>query len=564
MTAVFDPAAIAAQLTGHIDQRPRCERHPEQVKPCQHMLCRPLAEVDSEADRADDAADDTHDEVETELARRITELSIPEHLWELPHLKWIKQEADAINVKPEGLLLKVGNRAACIAGPRVVGHIDARGNFPLTGITATVGRSSAGSGTSDSAVNRLLPVPAELKQQAPTAVDFASQADTIDFGYLSLNPSSGSALLDRMQRRLPVLKKDNDDAEVETVTVVVPRVELNYGEGSTLLNTLEKSKGSGNSGAGLENIILDAYFGAELKYDTTGEKSRTAIPAGSYAMAVNAYFQVEFIGQALSHTHGLVQRMPIVPIVKPAGDAEVAKAGLRVANGEGFTVEEIEERLAGVPERPESPGEMPNVVDFLMQRDGAPATPYKRMTMCRLMALNLRLMEAERSGVADLDPLKGHAGQVQYRIAAWMALLRCSYHINEDDWEVAQAFARVSAQAIELCREWAAAEDRKADSEDNTKTARRARVSEEARTLARGEAPRIVKMIGRRMRERLKKKGDLSASDLTVSVSPADGRAWAEIGGEGGRNGLRNAALEWGLQQGYFVRVGRRYSVIAD
>ncbi|MFJ7242356.1 hypothetical protein ACIQWB_35255 [Streptomyces olivaceus] len=563
MTAVFDPAVIAAQLTENLDKRARCGRHPEQILPCQHMTCRSAAEPDPDPERVDDATDDVHDEVETELARRITELSIPEHLWEQPHLKWVKQEADAINVKPEGLLLKVGNRAACIAGPRVVGHIDARGNFPLTGITATVGRSSAGSGTSDSAVNRLLPVPAELKQP-PTAVDYASQVGMVDLGYLSLNPSSGSALLDRMQKRLPVLQKDSENAETDTVTAFVPRVELNYGEGSTLLNTLEKSKGSGNSGAGLENIVLDAYFGAELKYDTTGEKSRTAIPAGSYAMAVNSYFQVEFIGQALSHTHGLVQRMPIVPIVKPAGDAEVAKAGLRVANGEGFTAEEAEAQLAGVPDRPDSPGEMPGVIDFLTQRNGAPDTPYKRMTMCRLMALNLRLIEAERSGVADLDPLKGHAGQVQYRIAAWMALLRCSYHINEDDWEVAQAFARVSSQAVELCRDWAAAENRKADSEDNTKTARRARVSEEARTLARGETPRIVKMIGRRMREKLKAKGDLSASDLSDRISAADGKAWGEIGGEGGRSGLRNAALEWGLQQGYFARAGRRYSVRLD
>ncbi|MFC8724312.1 hypothetical protein [Streptomyces bacillaris] len=563
MTAVFDPATLAAQLTGHLGQQARCQRHPEQVQPCQHIVCRPHVEPEPDLDQVDGGTGDAHEEAETELARRITELSIPEHLWELPHLKLIKQEADAINVKPEGLLLKVGNRAACIAGPRLVGYIDARGNFPLTGIAATVGRSSAGSGTSDSAVNRLLPIPSELKEP-PTAVDFANQAGKVDLGYLSLNPSSGSALLDRMQKRLPVLRKDDDDAEAETVTVFVPRVEMNYGEGSTLLNTIDKSKGSGNSGAGLENIILDGFFGAELKYDTTGEKSRAAIPAGSYVMAVNAYFQVEFIGQALGHTHGLVQRMPIVPIVKPAGDAEVAKAGLRVANGEGFTVEEAERHLTGIPKRPDSPGEMPGVIDFLMQRNGAPDTPYKRMTMCRLMAVNLRLMEAERSGVADLDPLKGHAGQVQYRIASWMALLRCSYHINEEDWEVAQAFAKVSAQAIELCREWAAAEDRKADSEDNTKTARRARVSEEARALARGETPRIVKMIAARMRDKLKSKGDLPASDLTVSASGTDAKAWAEIGGEGGRSGLRNAALDWGLQQGYFVRVGRRYSVNAN
>jgi hypothetical protein len=559
---MFNPAAVAAQLTEHlVDERPRCGLH-DQVLPCQHMACRPAAELEPEHERVDDAADDARDEAETELARRITELSIPEHLWELPHLKWIKQEADAINVKPEGLLLKVGNRAACIAGPRVVGYIDARGNFPLTGIVATVGRSSAGSGTSDSAVNRLLPVPAELKQP-PTAVDFANQAGKVDLGYLSLNPSSGSALLDRMQKRLPVLQKDSDDAEAEPVTVFVPRVEMNYGEGSTLLNTIEKSKGSGNSGAGLENIILDGFFGGELKYDTTGEKSRAPIPAGSYVMAVNAYFQVEFIGQALGHTHGLVQRMPIVPIVKPAGDAEVAKAGLRVANGEGFTVEEAERHLAGIPERPESPGEMPDVVDFLMQRNGAPDTPYKRMTMCRVMALNLRLLEAERAGVADLDSLKGHAGQVQYRIAAQMALLRCSYHINEDDWAVAQAFARVSAQAVELCREWAAAEDRKADSEDNAKTARRARVSEEARALARGETPRIVMMVAARMRERLKD-GDLPVSKLGRSVSPADGKRWEEIGGEGGRNGLRNAAIAYGLRGGYFKRVDNRFSVLPD
>ncbi|MGW6288822.1 hypothetical protein [Streptomyces sp. NPDC055107] len=560
MTAVFDPATIAAQLTGHLGQRARCERHPEQVQPCQHATCRPPDEPEPELDQVDGGTGDAHEETETELARRITELSIPEHLWELPHLKLIKQEADAINVKPEGLLLKVGNRAACIAGPRLVGYIDARGNFPLTGIAATVGRSSAGSGTSDSAVNRLLPIPSELKEP-PTAVDFANQAGKVDLGYLSLNPSSGSALLDRMQKRLPVLRKDDsDDAETETVTVFVPRVEMNYGEGSTLLNTIDKSKGSGNSGAGLENIILDGFFGAELKYDTTGEKSRAAIPAGSYVMAVNAYFQVEFIGQALGHTHGLVQRMPIVPIVKPAGDAELAKAGLRVANGEGFTAEEAERRLTGIPKRPDSPGEIPDVIEFLMERNGAPDTPYKRMTMCHLMAMNLRLMEAERSGVADLDPLKGHAGQVQYRIASWMALLRRSYHINEEDWEVAQAFAKVSAQAIELCREWAAAEDRKADSEDNTKTARRARVSEEARALARGETPRIVKMIAVRVRDNLQK-GDLSASELRSSVSPTDGKAWTEIGGERGRTGLRDAALEYGLRQGHFARVGRRYTV---
>lgn len=559
MTAVFDPATTAAQLTEHLGGHPRCPHH-DQVLPCGHMLCQPSADepepehgLTDEIDEADEQGKD--DKPESELARKLATLKTPDDIWKYPHMRYIEAVAKSVGVKREGVFVRLGNRAAVLAGPNVCGSINERGTFPLTTINVMVGRSGAGSNVTARAVDRALPVPGKLLNPAPT-VEIADQVDQLDWGYKTLKPATGSALLANMQRLVPVTQEE----DAAPVIAYLPRVELNYTEGETLLGTMNKSKSSGSQGAAIAPYILDGYFGDPLQYDITKSEERAPIPARVYTMATNAYFQVEFIGTVMGQTTGFVQRANFVPLMKERGDEERIAAARALINGGTISPEERERLLASLGEQPKHPGPLEGAEEFLTQVSGARSTPRKMMGMCRTMAEEIALIQAGiDEGLAQDDPESSHKAVAMYRIASQSALLRYSHHINEDDWAIAKEFSRLDQQTREVCREWGELIRQKDDAEDNAKTARRTRTAEDQRAFQRGEHTSVAKKVGRVLREYVREE-PRTGRQMADRIAKEDVAYWALISGGGTKATLRDAAVRCGG----ITKAGTRYVLASE
>ncbi|MFE7229876.1 hypothetical protein ACFVAF_04210 [Streptomyces sp. NPDC057596] len=554
MTAVFDPAMVAAQLTGHLDERPRCKRHPEQVLPCQHMTCRlpgepqPARDMGDEVDETDEPGKD--DKPESELARKLATLKTPDAIWKHSHMRYVEKVAKSVGVKREGVFVRIGNRAAVLAGPNVCGSINERGTFPLTTINVMVGRSGAGSNVTARAVDRALPVPAKLLTPPPT-IETADQVNDVDWGYKALKPATGSALLANMQRLVQVTLEEDADP----VIAYLPRVELSYTEGETLLGTMNKSKSSGSQGAAIAPYILDGYFGDPLQYDITKSDERAPIPARVYTMATNAYFQIEFIGTVMDQTTGFVQRANFVPLMKERGDEERIAAARELINGGAVSPKERERLLASLGEQPKHPGPLKGAEEFLTQIPGARSTPKKVMRMCATMTEEIALIQAGiDEGLAQDDPESSHKAVAMYRIAAQSALMRYSHDINEDDWAIAKAFSALDQQTREVCREWGALIRQKDDAEDNAKTARRTRTAEDQRAFQRGEHTSVAKKVGRVLREYVREE-PRTGKQMADRIAKEDVGYWALISGGGTKTTLRDAAVRCAG----IAKVGTRY-----
>lgn len=553
MTAVFDPAMAAAQLTGHLDEQPRCKLH-QQVLPCQHMACRPADEPQpergstDEADEIDEPGKD--DKPESELGRKLATLKTPDDIWKHPHMRYVELVAKSVGVKREGVFVRIGNRAAVLAGPNVCGSINERGTFPLTTINVMVGRSGAGSNVTARAVDRALPVPNKLLTPEPT-VDIASQVNDRDWGYKALKPATGSALLANMQRLVQVTL----DEDAAPVIAYLPRVELSYTEGETLLGTMSKSKSSGSQGAAIAPYILDGYFGDPLQYDITKSEERAPIPARSYTMATNAYFQVEFIGTVMEQTTGFVQRANFVPLMKERGDEERIAAARELIHGGAVSPGERERLLASLGKQPKHPGPLQGAEEFLLQISGARSTPTKIMRMCTAMTEEIALIQAGiDEGLAQDDPESSHKAVAMYRIAAQSALMRYSHDINEDDWTIAKAFSALDQQTREVCREWGELARQKDDAEDNAKTARRTRTAEDQRAFQRGEHTSVAKKVGRVFREYVREE-PRTGKQMADRIAKEDVTYWALISSGGTKTTLRDAAVRCaGIS-----KVGTRY-----
>jgi hypothetical protein len=554
VTAVFDPATTAAQLTEHlVDDRPRCELH-HQPLPCQHMACRTPDELElehgltDETDEADEQGKD--DRPESELARKLATLKTPDDIWKHPHMGYIEKVAKSVGVKREGVFVRLGNRAAVLAGPNVCGSINERGTFPLTTINVMVGRSGAGSNVTARAVDRALPVPRMLLAP-PSTVETAEQVDQLDWGYKTLKPATGSALLANMQRLVPVTQEE----DAAPVIAYLPRVELNYTEGETLLGTMNKSKSSGSQGAAIAPYILDGYFGDPLQYDITKSEERAPIPARVYTMATNAYFQVEFIGTVMGQTTGFVQRANFVPLMKERGDEERIAAARALINGGTVSPEDRERLLASLGDQPKHPGPLKDAAEFLTQVSGARSASKKMMRMCRTMAEEIALIQAGiDEGLAQDDPESSHKAVAMYRIAAQSALLRFSHDINEDDWAIAKEFSALDQQTRDVCREWGELIRQKDDAEDNAKTARRTRTAEDQRAFQRGEHTSVAKKVGRVLREYVREE-PRTGRQMADRIAKEDVAYWALISGGGTKATLRDAAVRWAR----IVKAGTRY-----
>ncbi len=556
MTTVFDPATTAAQLTEHLDERQRCEAH-DQVLPCQHMACRPSDEPEpdlvDETDETDEQGKD--DKPESELARKLATLKTPDDIWKHPHMRYIEKVAKSVGVKREGVFVRLGNRAAVLAGPNVCGSINERGTFPLTTINVMVGRSGAGSNVTARAVDRALPVPKKLLSP-PSTVEAADQVNELDWGYKTLKPATGSALLANMQRLVPVTQEE----DAAPVIAYLPRVELNYTEGETLLGTMSKSKSSGSQGAAIAPYILDGYFGDPLQYDITKSEERAPIPARAYTMATNAYFQVEFIGTVMGQTTGFVQRANFVPLMKERGDEERIAAARALINGGTVSPDERKRLLASLGEQPKHPGPFKGAAEFLTQVSGARSTANKMMRMCRTMAEEIALIQAGiDEGLAQDDPESSHKAVAMYRIAAQSALLRYSHDINEDDWAIAKEFSRLDQQTREVCREWGELIRQKDDAEDNAKTARRTRTAEDQRAFQRGEHTSVAKKVGRVLREYVREE-PRTGKQMADRIAKEDVTYWALISGGGTKTTLRDAAVQWAR----ITKVGTRYMLPSE
>lgn len=553
MTAVFDPAMAASQLTGHLDEYPRCKRHPEQVLPCQHMACRTPDEPEPERDLTDEADEQSKDDKpESELARKLATLKTPDAIWKHPHMRYVEKVAKSVGVKREGVFVRLGNRAAVLAGPNVCGSINERGTFPLTTINVMVGRSGAGSNVTARAVDRALPIPKKLLNTV-LSVETADQVNKVDWGYKTLKPATGSALLANMQRLVEVTQEE----DAAPVIAYLPRVELSYTEGETLLGTMSKSKSSGSQGAAIAPYILDGYFGDPLQYDITKSEERAPIPARAYTMATNAYFQVEFIGAVMGQTTGFVQRANFVPLMQERGDEERIAAARELINGGHVSPEERERLLASMGEQPKHPGPLKGAEEFLTVVSGARSTPKKVMGMCRTMAGEIALIQAGiDEGLAQDDPESSHKAVAMYRIAAQSALLRYSHDINEDDWAIAKAFSALDQQTREVCREWGELLRQKDDAEDNAKTARRTRTAEDQRAFQRGEHTSVAKRVGSVLRDYVREE-PRTGKQMADRIAKQDVTYWALISGGGTKTTLRDAAVRCAG----IAKVGTRYQL---
>ena len=519
---------------------------------------------EAEADEPDD--DKTEERTpEQELMDQLAELSTPDDIWELPHMAHIAQQAKASMVKREGLAMLTFNRAAFLAGSSIVGSINDRGVFQLGSINALVGRSGAGSNVSKRAASVLLPTPLEFYGPHPNAFASADDADTYDWGATTVSPATGSALVGRMQYQAKHnVAEGEEPAKWKTLPYFVPRVELAYTEGATLLSSLKKSSSATSTGAALEPLILDAFVGDTLRADVKNQEERAAIPEGSYALIVQAYFQAELVGEALSRTTGMAQRLRMVSIAQKSGAPELVDVGRVLACGGTLSEEDLARAEQLFPSRPESPGEMPGVVEFLTRIPctSEPGRPRRSMVMCERMKRELRvLMEAMSAGLSQDEPLDTHVGLNLYKTAAQSALLRRSYQINDDDWRIAKVFAEHSRKTRELALAWAKENERKEEAEDNTKVARRTRVTENTRALTQGQVPPIVKAVATKFRDRLRKDGDLPAMTLRDGMTAGDIDEWTASGGQDKKKGLRDAALAYGETAGMFRKEGRRYTV---
>jgi hypothetical protein len=523
----------------------------------------PGAPEAEEYEQDDEPAEDRT--AEQELMDQLAELSTPDDIWELPHMAHIAQQARASMVKREGLAMLTFNRAAFLAGSSVVGSINDRGVFQLGSINALVGRSGAGSNVSKRAASVLLPMPLEFYGPHPNAFASEGDAEMYDWGATTVSPATGSALVGRMQYQAKHnVAEGEEPPKWKTLPYFVPRVELAYTEGATLLSSLKKSSSATSAGAALEPLILDAFVGDTLRADVKNQEERAAIPEGSYSLIVQAYFQAELVGEALSRTTGMAQRLRMVSIAQRSGAPELVDVGRVLACGGTLSDEDLARAEQMFPSRPASPGEMPGVVEFLTRIPctSEPGRPRRSMVMCERMKRELRvLMEAMSAGLSQDEPLDTHVGLNLYKTAAQSALLRRSYEIDEDDWRIAKVFAEHSRKTRELALAWAKENERKEEAEDNTKVARRTRVTENTRAMTQGQVPPIVKAVAKKFRDRLRKDGDLPAMTLRDGMTAGDIDEWTASGGQEKKKGLRDAALAYGEKEGLFRKEGRRYTV---
>lgn len=503
---------------------------------------------------------DTEEGSEDELTRQLSGLTTPDELWQVPHMLHIEMAAKAVGVKREGLFALVANRAALLAGPSVLGRFTEKGSFPLTSVNALVARSGSGSNVTRRAAETLLPTPETFLAPRPQILD-EDELGEHDGGMETIAPLTGSALVSSMQYEVEVFTDDADSPK-ERRTFFVPRVELAYTEGAVLLTSLKKSGGATTLAAALEPLILDAFVGDTLRADVA-DKSRRPIPAGSYSLAVQAYFQAEIIGEALARTTGLAQRLRLVPIMQPKGDSALLAAAKKLAYGQGVTDEERAEALKLIPSRPAHPGQMPGIADFLTKAPVTADSTGKVMTMCQVMEVELRILTAgQENGLGQEDPLITHSAMNLYRTAAQSALLRASYEINEHDWAIARAFAKIGIETRELTLAWAKAHARKEETEDNQKSVRRARAVENAKAMGKGDTPPLVISVAKKLRDSLRKNGPQTGTQLRDKITPSDITEWGDSNGEGGKAGLRNAALKYGATNGLFAKNGSKYAAV--
>ncbi len=495
---------------------------------------------------------------EDELTRKLASLTTPDHLWQVPHMRHIEMAAEAVGVKREGLFALAANRAALLAGPSVVGRFTEKGDFPLASINALVARSGSGSNVTRRAAEALLPTPEKFLAPRVQTLD-EDEVDAYDWGMETISPMTGSALVASMQYEAEVFM-DDDDKQKERRTFFVPRVELAYAEGAVLLASLKKSGGSSSLAAPLEPLILDAFVGDALRADLA-DKSRQAVPAGSYSLAVQAYFQAEIIGEALARTTGLAQRLRLVPIMQPKGDSTLLGAAKKLAYGQDMTDEERAEALKLIPERPAHPGQMPGIVDFLTKTPVTDSSTGEIMKMCPVMRDELLILTAgQENGLGQEDPLITHTAMNLYRTAAQSALLRASHEINEHDWAIARAFARIGYETRGLTLEWAKAHARQEETEDNQKAVRRTRAVENAKAISGGNTAPLVVSVAKKLRDCLHRDGPLTGTQLRDRLTGNDIDEWNDSNGEGGKTGLKNAALKYGVSSGLFTKKGSKYT----
>lgn len=500
-----------------------------------------------------------NEEDENDLGQLLAQVAVDESVWEFDHMRPLARAADSLHVRREGMAALVLNRAALLAGPTVVGRIDDRDVFHLGSINALVGRSGAGSNVTRKGAERLLPAP-PVWRDIPRKFESETEVELQDFGMECISPANGSTLVSRMQRRVSVASQD--DGPGKQTIVHIPRVSLSYTEGSMLISSMRKSGHSSTQAASLEPLILDGFAGSTLRADVADAEVRESIPDGSYVMAVDAYFQAEIVGEALTRTTGLAQRLRVVPIKRPQGDPEVVKAGKILVAGGQLSDEDLSNVLSRRPVGPEFPGELTNVVHFLTESEHYRGYNPVVMQMPARMAKELQVITASlREGLADEDPLATHTGLNMYKTAAQSALLRCSHKINMDDWYIAKEFARIAREARDIAMRWAEQYSRKEESEETRRAARRARAVENSRALGNGSVPGLVKRLADRYLRKLQTDGPLTATKLRDSISPKDVAEWNESEGEGGKTGLHKAVLVYGgnPKNVMFVKNDKKY-----
>lgn len=503
---------------------------------------------------------------ERDLLARLAEIRLPDHFWLAPHMQKIAQAADAVGVKREGLLALLNNRARVLAGTEIEGQFNEKGAFYLAGYHALVGRSGSGSNVTRRAVERLLPLTEACTAVPPTEMTQA-EAEAWDWGFSSLIPPTGSSLVAHAQRPVKVATGEVNDKTGEDIREIryfpIPRLHAHYTEGAQLLSTLSKSASAASQGAALENLLLEAFVGDELRADLADKSARPPVPARSYALGIDAYFQAEIIGQALARTTGLAQRFMYVPILMPKAPQRFLDLGGRLANGGYLTPEEraeMEALHADLPDRPAFPEPMTDVVNSLdaSARGVAPDVegPKERMRMCERMRKDLGIITASiEGGAGQDDPLITHRGMNLFRFAAGQALLRCSREISEDDWDLARAMVAVGEETKRVCRAWGELQAEMEQREDNAKAASRTLAQEGARAVANGTVSPVVRRVAGKMESKVRK-GECSTTDLATAANGRDVGDWKAIGGEDGKKGLVERALQFAVGGGLIVPQG--------
>jgi len=491
------------------------------------------------------------------LALQLRDISLPDELWDLPHMVRIREAAHAVGVKPEGLAAACFNRAGILAGPRVLGQPNPQKSpVHLGAFYALVAFSGAGSNTTMSARDRLMPIPAALAR--PHLPAFVSEEDVeeFDFGFQTLRPANGSALLARMLRKIS-LSEDDDDimggqpGAAEFAFGCVPRVELSYSEGAVLLSAMSKSSSRGNQALELESNLLDAYVGDEIRNDTASDEHHRVVPAQKYVLGITAYYQGEIFAEVAGHTTGFYQRNMIVPVVTASEDEAVLEVGRLLSRGQDVPESLRTEALGARRERPEFPESFGDVVDFCTRVGSAEDGVI--LSMPEVMEEELMILASSLSGGLTLeDPRASHATLALYRVAAQSALMRCSYEITEEDWAVARGFGSVTHRAAEVLTSFQSRVETEGRVEEAGRKSRAERVRENADAMGTpGTWPDVVVRVSQKITAKCRIK-PLNQVEIRDRLTKSEVTEWEEscviAGGEWEKEKAKGGLARWTLR----------------